>query len=153
MPKIGEIQSWGYTGVVWLVSAHSGRGVDKLREAILAHSAEGLVCEEPCSLTQEQFAAECVREHAFRLLNQEVPYQLHTYTSVMRRAEDGAREIHGVIQLQEERHKPIVLGKGGQMIKRIGSRARHDLMRQWKEGVRLFLTVKVVEGGLTQKPL
>jgi GTP-binding protein Era len=148
LPKIAAIQAWGYQGVVWLVSAHSGRGIEGLYQAILTHTTDTHP-EGDCSLNPEQFAAECVREHAFRLLNQEVPYKLYTETNVLREAQDGAIEIHCLIKLEEERHKAIVLGRGGEMIKRIGTRARHDLMRSWGVGVRLFLTVKAIS--VTQK--
>lgn len=146
LPKIAEIQSWGYEGVVWPVSAcasHKNHGMDKLHKAILSHLTDGEYAEEESSLTKEKFAAECVREHAFRLLNQEIPYHLYTKTNVLHKTDDGIWEIHCAILLDEERHKPIILGKGGQMIKRIGSRARSDLIKAWGEGVRLWLVVKI----------
>lgn len=145
LPKIEQIQGWGYPGVVWLVSSRSGRGVDKLREAILAHSADPTHGDGDvvAKMTPQRFAEECVREHAFKLLNQEVPYGMWVQTKWIREDEDGVLNIEQDIKVLDERHKPIILGAGGQMIKKIGSRARVDLMQFWNKKVRLYITVKV----------
>lgn len=144
LPKIAEIQSWGYPGVVWLVSSRSGSGVDKLRAAILAHSAENLTEEAVVTqMTPQRFAEECVREHAFKLLNQEVPYGMWVETKWMREGEDGVLDIEQDIKILNKRHKSIILGAGGQMIKKIGTRARMELMHCWGKKVRLHIVVKV----------
>ena len=150
MPKIEQIQAWGYKGVVWLVSSRSEKGVEKLRSAILENQTDEDIDSCHISLTREKFAAECTRENAFRLLNQEIPYGLWVETKWLREDEvqqDNPEKkvchIEQYIKVLHDRHKAIVLGAKGQMIKRIGSRARHDLMRYWNQKVRLFLTVKV----------
>ena len=141
LPKIEQIQQWGYKGVVWLVSAKSGKGIDQLRESILSHATEGTQLDAPTSLTKQKFAEECTREHAFKLLNQEIPYGLWVETKWIQERYELCHIEHD-IKILHERHKAIILGAKGQMIKRIGSRSRADLMCHWNQKVRLYLTVK-----------
>jgi GTP-binding protein Era len=144
--KLDIIQEWGYNGTVWPVSVPRRKGIDSLCYALRSLSpcsagdGDSIV---PPPITKQKFAQECVREHAFRLLNQEVPYELWVETRWMIEDQDGVCNIEQDIKVLNERHKPIILGAGGQMIKRIGSRARADLMRYWEQGVRLYLKVKV----------
>ena len=166
LPKIEQIQQWGYKGVVWLVSVKSEKSIEKFKEALREYSTDS---ESECSvdsksecttesesygvnISKGQFASECTREHAFRLLNQEIPYGLWVSTKWLKEDEiekDNPNkkvcEVHQTLYVLEERHKPIVLGAKGQMIKRIGSRTRVDLMKIWNQKVRLFITVKVGE--------
>lgn len=90
-------------------------------------------------------AAELVREKVFRLTGDEIPYAVAV--SVESFAEEGRLlRIGAVIWVERDSHRPIVLGKGGEHIKRIASEARQDMEKLFGGKVYLELWVKVKSG-------
>ena len=90
-------------------------------------------------------AAEIVREKVFRLTGDEIPYAVAV--TVESFEEDGELfRIGAVIWVERDTHKPIVLGKGGEHIKRIASEARQDMEKLFERKVFLNLWVKVKGG-------
>jgi GTP-binding protein Era len=91
------------------------------------------------------FAAELIREKLFRLLGDELPYEstvvVDTYEELPR-----LRRIHATIVVAREAHRPIVLGAGGERIRRIATEARLDLERMLGMKVYLELFVKIRGG-------
>ncbi len=83
------------------------------------------------------------REQQFLRLHQELPYALAVETESWQERKDGSVRIGQVIYLARENHKPIVLGKGGQQIKAVGSAAREELETLLDRRVHLFLHAKV----------
>lgn len=130
------------------ISARTGRQVDALLDECARHLPEGeaLFDEDTFTDRSERFlAAEAVREKMFRLLGDEVPYQS---TVVIEKFEElpDLRRIFAAIVVERDAQKPIVLGAGGERIKRIASEARQDLERLL--GCRVYLEVWVkVKGG------
>ena len=99
-----------------------------------------------CSTPSERFfAAEIIREKLFRLLGEELPYES---TVVIDRFEEegNLRRIAATIIVERRAHKPIVLGQGGERIKRIASEARQDMERMFDGKVFLTLWVQVRSG-------
>ncbi len=90
-------------------------------------------------------AAEIVREKLFTFLHQELPYALTVEPELWERKENGSIRAEITIYVERENQKVIVLGKGGSMIKRIGSAARAEIEELLEERVHLFLFVKVRE--------
>ena len=143
-------QLGGRPGVVAIVpiSARTGRQLDALLDECRAHLPEGEPLFEPDALTDrsERFlAAETVREKLFRLTGDELPYQS---TVVIERFEElpTLRRIFAAVVVERDAQKPIVLGAGGERIKRIASEARQDLERMF--GCKVYLEVWVkVKGG------
>ncbi|MEO8080753.1 MAG: KH domain-containing protein, partial [Caldimonas sp.] len=90
-------------------------------------------------------AAEIVREKLFRLTGDELPY---TSTVVIDRFEEegGLRRIAATIVVERDAHKAMVIGAGGEKLKRIGSEARQDLEHLLEAKVFLELWVKVRSG-------
>lgn len=130
------------------VSARSGLGIDTLIEAIEQHLPEGEPIYDDDVLTDRPerfFAAEIIREKLFRLLGEELPYES---TVVIDRFEEqpGLRRIAATIIVERRAHKPIVLGRGGERIKRIASEARQDMERMFDSRVFLTLWVQVRSG-------
>ncbi|MGE0803605.1 MAG: GTPase Era [Lautropia sp.] len=133
------------------ISARTGAGVDRLLDALVpllpvapaTYDAE-TVTDRP----ERFFAAELIREKLFRLLGDELPYQC---TVVIDRFElDGdLRRIAATIVVERRAHKPMVLGRGGERIKRIASEARADMERLFDAKVFLTLWVQV-RGGWSQ---
>jgi GTP-binding protein Era len=103
---------------------------------------------EPDAYTDrsERFlAAEAIREKMFRLLGDELPYQS---TVIIEQFEETPtlRRIFAAIVVEREAQKPIVLGAGGERIKRIASEARQDLERLFGGTIYLEVWVKVRGG-------
>ena len=92
-----------------------------------------------------QLAAEITREKLFMRLNQELPYSLTVETESWEERKDGSVKIQQVVYVSRANHKPIVLGKGGQTIKKVGELARADLEESLGCRVHLFLFIKVRE--------
>ena len=135
-------------GAIVPISARNGRQVDALLDESARRLPEGEALFDSDSYTDRSerfFAAEAIREKMFRLLGDEVPYQS---TVVIEQFEElpGLRRIFAAIVLEREAQKPIVLGAGGERIKRIGSEARQDLERAFDCKVYLEVWVKIKSG-------
>jgi GTP-binding protein Era len=90
-------------------------------------------------------AAEIVREKVFRLTGDEIPYVVAV--TIEQFEEDGAMfRIAAVIWVDREGHKPIILGRGGEHMKRIASEARQDMEKLFDRKVFLQVWVKVKGG-------
>lgn len=130
------------------VSARTGANADDLESAILKH----LPCQpflypaDQISDRGERFlASELIREQIFRGFQQEVPYATAVSIEQFRRAK-GALRIEATIWVEKEGQKPILIGKDGQRLKTVGSRARLAMQKLFDAKVHLHLWVKVREG-------
>jgi len=90
-------------------------------------------------------AAEITREKLFWQLQQELPYSVAVETESWTRANDGGARIEQVIYVERQGQRGIVIGKGGQQLKRIGEMARKEMQDAFDCRVHLFLFVKVRE--------
>jgi GTP-binding protein Era len=132
------------------VSALAGEGVDVLEQEILKALPEGpplFPDDYLTDQTERTLAAELIREKVLRHTRDELPY---TTGVVIEQFEEPEREggltrIHAAILVDHDSQKPIVVGKGGSMIKRIGTEARQDLEEMLGGKVFLDLHVKVRE--------
>jgi GTP-binding protein Era len=131
-----------------MVSALDGNGVEDLL-AYFARTAPAGVWHFPADqlsdLPQRLLAAEVTREKLYLDTHQELPYALTVVTDAWEPFRDGSVKITQSIFVERESQRAIVLGKGGQMIKRIGAAARTDLAHMLDCKVHLFLHVKVRE--------
>ena len=93
---------------------------------------------------ERNLVAELVREKILEVTGDEIPYVTAVLTEQWQEAPD-ATEIHCVIYVERPSQKPILIGKQGQMLKNIGTRARRDIERMLDRHVRLFLFVRVQE--------
>jgi GTP-binding protein Era len=130
------------------VSASTGRNVAELLRVLRGLLPEGPALYPAEHLTDRDerfFAAEILREKLFRLLGEELPY--HCEARIEQFREEGRlRRIDATIWVDRETHKPIVVGAGGAMLKRIASEARHDMERLFEGKVFLQVWVKVKRG-------
>jgi len=132
----------------FMISALSGDGVDDLKKWLAAHVPPGpwLYPEDQISdAPLRQLAAEITREKLYLRLHQELPYQSTVETEVWKDLPDGSVRIEQIIYVERESQRKIVLGKGGQTIKAIGSAARAEIAQAIEQPVHLFLFVKVRE--------
>ncbi len=101
---------------------------------------EDTITDQP----QKQIAAELIREKALRCLEEEVPHGVAVAIDRMREREDGSMmDIDATIICERDSHKGIIIGKGGAMLRRIGSQARRDIETMLGMQVNLQLWVKV----------
>lgn len=132
----------------FMISALNGSGVIDLEEELAGRMPEGpwLFPEDEISdLPQRLLAAELTREKAYLYLHQELPYALAVGTESWEDFENGSVRIEQAITVARESHKGIVVGKGGQMIRRIRSEAQEELAELLGREVHLFVRVKVRE--------
>jgi len=133
---------------VFFISALKGDGMDALADGLIRHLPEQPPLFPPDEFTTEStrfLAAEIVREQLLENLHQEVPYG----TTVMIEsfeAEPRRYRIGALILVAEKRHKGMVIGQGGQTLKRIGIRARKAMEALFDMPVHLDLVVRVEQG-------
>ena len=127
------------------VSARTGDGVAALREDLPGlltqgprYFPEGMATDQ----TDEELAAELVREAALLRLRQEVPHALAVEIEEIEPARRGV-VVRGALLVETESQKGIVVGRGGGMIRDIGAAARSALGRLWGTEVHVDLTVRV----------
>ncbi|MBF0468514.1 MAG: GTPase Era, partial [Desulfamplus sp.] len=95
-------------------------------------------------LSEKFIAGEMIREKIFRLTGMEIPYS-SAVTVDSFKVENKLIVIHASIHLDRDSQKGIVIGKGGQMLKKIGEQARRDIERMTGSKVLLKLLVKVTK--------
>jgi len=127
------------------VSALTGDGLDALRDEIAAllpegprYFPEGVATDQ----TDEELAAELIREAALARVRQEVPHALAVEVDEIEPRGRG-RVVHAALLVEHESQKGILVGSGGSMIRAIGTEARLALSRLWGLEVHLDLVVKV----------
>lgn len=129
------------------VSAKSGYNVTELKDGMLQYMPVGPQYF-PADATSDQpervLIAELVREKALELTREEVPHSVAVIVDEMSTREGGELvDIEAVIYVEKESQKGILVGKGGRMIKEIGSRARREIEPLLGNRVFLELRVKV----------
>jgi GTP-binding protein Era len=142
----------GYSQVLDLVdivpaSALTGENVDRLEQVLLKHLPEGerLYPEDYLTdLPERFFVAEIVREKLLHRLREELPYSLAVVIESFKE-EQGRVRIHAAILVERDGQKAIVIGKGGQMLKLVGTAARLEIEAFLGAPVYLELFVKVRE--------
>ncbi|MHA1566502.1 MAG: GTPase Era [Alphaproteobacteria bacterium] len=131
---------------IFMISALDGDGVKDLQAHLTGRMPKGpwLYPEDQIAdLPQRLLAAEVTREKAFLNLHDELPYELTVATESWQDFKDGSARIEQTITVARDSQKGIVLGRGGQTIKRIRTQAQADLEQDLQRSVHLFIRVKV----------
>jgi GTP-binding protein Era len=134
-------------------SGLTGEGVERLVEVLAAQLPPAEAPLFPPAVMTDQaervIAAEYMREQVMELTRQEIPYsvavEVEEFDESERRDDGGLVRIGALVWVERESQKAILIGKGGSMLKRIGTRARQKLERLLGAKVFLRLTVKVEE--------
>ncbi len=130
------------------ISSERNENLDTLMQVVARHLPESAPIFDPDDLTDrsERFlAAELLREKLFRNLGEELPYGIAV--EIERFELDGeVRRIHAAVIVDKDAHKAIVIGKGGERLKRVSSDARKDMERLFGGKVWLETWVKVKSG-------
>lgn len=130
------------------ISAEKGTQVDVLLREIISRLPEGdaVFGEEEFTDRGVRFlAAEIIREKLFRLTGDEIPYSSTVVIDSMAETGPGLMEIHASIVVARASQKPILIGQGGEQIRRIGTEARMGLNELTGKRVHLNLWVRVKE--------
>lgn len=145
LSKISEFKSFYDFEKTFLISAKNGNGCKELIEYLaFSMPSHPLMYDDQTvsDLPQSILASEITREKLFQSLNKELPYNLMVETEKWDVNKDKSINIQQTIYINKNSHKPIILGKSGQNIKRIGILSRTDLEKLFKTKVHLFLFVK-----------
>jgi GTPase len=127
------------------ISAELGTNCDRLFELIVAALPERPAFFPPETQTDQPetfFVAEMIREKIFGLAHQEIPYACAVRVEELtERVEPACLYIRATIFVEQESQKGIVIGRGGTMLKRIGTASRRDLERFF--GIKVYLDLRV----------
>ena len=132
----------------FMISALNGDGVEDLKSELADRIPEGpwhFPEDQLSDMNDRLFAAEITREKLYLNLHQELPYALTVETETWEPFDNGAVKVEQVIFVERDNQKGIVLGKGGDRIKRIRTQAQEELTDILDRDVHLFLFVKVRE--------
>ena len=128
-------------------SALKGTNTDKLLDIIFKYLSEGPMYYDEDTVTDQpikQIAAELIREKALRFLQEEIPHGIAVEIDTFNYRDSGDMvDIEAAIVCEKDSHKGIIIGKGGSMLKRIGTAARKDIEGLLESRVNLKLWVKV----------
>ena len=128
------------------VSAMKRDNIDTLKSCIRKYLPYGPAFYDEETVTDQperQIAAEIIREKALRLLQDKVPHGIAVTIEKMRMRPDGIMNIDATIICERDSHKGIIIGKGGAMLKRIGTQSRIDIEKMTDCKVNLQIWVKV----------
>ncbi len=147
LPLIESLRSAHRFAEIVPVSAATGDNVNRLEEALLAHLPEGEPLYPLDYLTDQPerfFVAEIVREQVLANTRQELPFSTAVAVDRFEEPDErGLMRLYCTILVERESQKPLLIGRGGEMVKRIGSAAREELERFFGKRVFLDLRVKV----------
>ena len=148
LPLMQQYSEMGSFAEIVPVSASTGDNVDRLERVLLDRLPEGEPLYPADYLTDQPerfFAGEIVREKLLQFTHAELPFSSAVVVDLFEEPEreGGLMKLHCTIVVDRESQKPIVIGRGGEMIKRIGTAAREDLERFFDTKVFLDLHVRV----------
>lgn len=132
----------------YLISALNGAGVDEMMNELIERLPLGpryFPVDQLSEVNMRFIAAEIVREKVMLHTEQEVPHSVAVVVDSYRERSDKLHYISATIYVERESQKGIIIGKGGEMIKTIGSEARADLQEMLGSEVFLELHVKVLK--------
>ncbi len=143
---IDEMNKIAVFDEIFPISARTGDGVDEMVDHIASVLPEGpqfypddMVTDQP----EDFFIGEIIREKAFMNLTQELPYSTAVVVESVEDKPEGVTVIGAIIYVERESQKGIMIGKGGSMLKKIGSQARAELEERFQVKIYMDLRVKV----------
>jgi GTPase len=148
LPLIQQFAESGLFKEIVPVSALTGLNVDRLEQVFLDRLPEGEPLYPPDYLTDQPerfFMAEIIREQVLQHTHAELPFATAVVLDHVEEPGEGSNllKIYASILVERESQKPIVIGRGGEMIKRIGTDARKQLEAFFDARVYLDLRVRV----------
>jgi len=147
LPVLQRLAGMPFAGLI-PIAAKTGDNLDHLVDQIFARLPQGPALFPKDMVTDRDLSfriAEVIREKLMTLVHKEVPYGLTVEVEHLGTNEEGQRLVHGLIWIERESQKSIVIGKEGQVLKQAGTLARQELRELLGERVHLELWVKVRE--------
>ncbi len=130
----------------WLISAQTAAGVDRLLERLIERIPVGpeyFPEDQITDLYERQIAADLIRESLLINLSEEIPHTIAVRLDEYKDRSETNAYIRATLLLERESHKPIVIGKNGTMIRKIGEYTRTEIEKLTDRKVYLELNVKV----------
>ena len=147
LSAIASFSEAGYDDII-PVSARTGSGLDELQKVLVQALPQGpkyfpedMVTDQP----ERVLCAEIIREKALLHLSDEVPHGIGVEMMSIEKKSEQLTEMHATIYCEKQSHKGIIIGKGGAMLRLIGSEARQEIEKLMGVKVNLQLWVKVRE--------
>lgn len=148
LPVLDKLQGLYDFADIVPISAQNDENVDQLLERLKDILPEGPKFFPDDTLTDQperQIVSEYIREKALRLLNKEIPHGIAVEIEQMKQRPDGSYKILAAIYCEKQSHKGMIIGKGGEKLKKIGTFARYDIEKFLDAKVYLELWVRVKE--------
>ena len=128
------------------VSALKEMNIEDVKSSIFKYLPAGPQFYDEDTVTDQpmrQIAAELIREKALRMLDDEIPHGIAVVIDQMKERPNGIIDVDATIVCERDSHKGVIIGKGGSMLKRIGTAARMEIENLMDTKVNLKLWVKV----------
>ena len=148
LPMVSELSNMADFKEIFMISALKNDGVEQMLNAlanVMPESPYLFDKSDAVDVPDMLYLAELTREKIYKYIHQELPYHINVVTEKVDTDNEGVLDIYQKIVVQNEAHKKIVIGRGGEQLKRIGTAARHDIQDQWGVNARLHLFVRVEE--------
>lgn len=146
LPIVAQLATLAEFKEIFMISALKNDGVEQMLAALADVMPASPYLFEPETrpdVPDELYLAELTREKIYKYIHQELPYHINVVTERVDVDADGVLDIYQKIVVQNDAHKKIVIGRGGEQLKQIGTAARHDIQNQWGVNARLHLFVRV----------
>ncbi len=146
LPMVAEVSQMAPWGEIFMISALKNDGVEQMLNTLASVMPESPYLFDTVDapdVPDELYLSELTREKIYKYIHQELPYHINVVTERVDVADDGVLDIYQKIAVRSDAHKKIVVGRGGEQLKRIGTAARHDIQDQWGVNARLHLFVRV----------
>lgn len=148
LPMVAEISNVATFNEIFMISALKNDGVKQMLNAlanVMPESPYLFDATDASDVPDMLYLSELTREKVYKYIHQELPYHINVVTEKVDTDDEGVLDIYQKIVVQNDAHKKIVIGRGGEQLKRIGTAARHDIQDQWGVNARLHLFVRVEE--------
>ena len=148
LPMVAELSTMANFNEIFMISALKNDGVEQMLKSLSAVMPESpylFDASDAVDVPDMLYLAELTREKIYKYIHQELPYHINVVTEKVETDDEGVLEIYQKIVVQNAAHKKIVVGRGGEQLKKIGTAARHDIQDQWGVNARLHLFVRVEE--------
>jgi GTP-binding protein Era len=141
---LAAVERLGVADEIFPVSAKTGEGVGPLLDGLVELLPESPLLYPPAQrtdATREQQLAELIREQVLRRTRDEIPHAVEVFVEDVSDRDDGLVDVRAQVWVEAESQKGILIGRGGRMVREIGTSARRELEREL--GNRVFLDLEV----------
>lgn len=146
LPIAAELKDMAPWQEIFMISALKDDGIKQMLESlaqVMPESPYLFDTKDASDVPDNLYLAELTREKIYKYVHQELPYYINVVTERVEVDKEGVLDIYQKIAVQNDAHKKIVIGRGGALLKKIGTAARHDIQEQWGVNARLHLFVRV----------